>query len=591
MDYSLYICSPKTIIYHIMLYKRIIIIALLLSFVANLSVGGNVKRKQLIDNGWVFNDKQTVCLPHDWSARMAIDRDAPAGNDGGYYPTGVGIYNKVLNLTKDYEGKKLWLFFEGVYQDSEVRVNGKVAGGHPYGYSSFWCDITELVKTGKNDITVKADNSKQKNCRWYSGSGIYRHVWLVATEPVHIDNWGMFITTPDMNTVVVETDVKNETYEPRKIEVRTELSDGTNGSQTVTVEANASVRVKETLHVANPRLWSPSCPNLYTAKVSLSSGDTMTETFGIRTIEYSAEKGFLLNGEPMLLNGGCVHHDNGILGAAAFDKAEIRKVRLMKDAGYNAVRTAHNPPSEAFLNACDSIGLLVIDEALDGWREAKNGEDYHKLFDSWYAKDIEALVRRDRNHPSVFCWSIGNEVTLQISLKEKFFIGIFCIQVGTEKVIQLVCLQLFGCIEQHFTGKGTACGYFLQFLHKAGLTAHGKIGILNNLLVNQIQFVHGSFFTQREVGNHHVIRMSQIKNGIQKMGFPFAVFAADNHARGFTMVTDLVKTVRNFFHDLWACFRKILSNSSRWDSGTQCFYNMSCFKIIHLCLPPAWQVE
>ena len=393
-----------------MLYKRIIIIALLLSFVANLSVGGNVKRKQLIDNGWVFNDKQTVCLPHDWSARMAIDRDAPAGNDGGYYPTGVGIYNKVLNLTKDYEGKKLWLFFEGVYQDSEVRVNGKVAGGHPYGYSSFWCDITELVKTGKNDITVKADNSKQKNCRWYSGSGIYRHVWLVATEPVHIDNWGMFITTPDKNTVVVETDVRNETYEPRKIEVRTELSDGTNGSQTVTVEANASVRVKETLHVANPRLWSPSCPNLYTAKVSLSSGDTMTETFGIRTIEYSAEKGFLLNGEPMLLNGGCVHHDNGILGAAAFDKAEIRKVRLMKDAGYNAVRTAHNPPSEAFLNACDSIGLLVIDEALDGWREAKNGEDYHKLFDSWYAKDIEALVRRDRNHPSIFCWSIGNEV-------------------------------------------------------------------------------------------------------------------------------------------------------------------------------------
>ncbi|MDD6736786.1 MAG: glycoside hydrolase family 2 TIM barrel-domain containing protein [Prevotella sp.] len=393
-----------------MRYYQQIIIASLLSLVANLLIAGNMQRKQLIDDGWVFNGKEMVCLPHDWSARMAIDSNAPAGNDGGYYPTGIGIYHKVLTLTKDYEGKKIWLYFEGVYQASEVTVNGKAAGGHPYGYSSFWCDITTLVKIGKNDITVKADNSKQKNCRWYSGSGIYRHVWLVTTEPVHIDNWGLKVTTPDKNMVVVETDVRNETNEFKEIKVRTELSDGTNGCQTVKVEAHAMVRVKEKLRMDNPRLWSPSHPHLYTVKVSLSSGDTMTETFGIRTIEYAAEKGLLLNGEPMVLNGGCVHHDNGILGAAAFDKAEIRKVILMKDAGYNAVRTAHNPPSESFLNACDSIGLLVIDEAFDGWREKKNEEDYHQLFDLWYAKDIEAMVRRDRNHPSIFCWSIGNEV-------------------------------------------------------------------------------------------------------------------------------------------------------------------------------------
>lgn len=370
----------------------------------------NTPRKQLIDNGWTFNDNETVNLPHDWSAQLPIDRNAPAGNDGGYYPTGTGIYKKTINLNNDYKGRKLWLYFEGVYQDSEVKVNGIVAGGHPYGYSSFWCDITELVRTGNNEIVVKADNSRQKNCRWYSGSGIYRHVWLVTTDLVHIDIWGTAITTPDRNTVVVTTDVCNETNVDKEVEVTTTLSDGTCGKQTVVIPAKGKKQVVETLSVNNPRLWSPSSPDLYTATVSLSTGDSVTETFGIRTIEYSADKGLLLNGNPLLLNGGCVHHDNGILGAAAFDKAEIRKVKLMKAAGYNAVRTSHNPPSECFLHACDSLGLLVIDEAFDGWREKKNDEDYHKLFDKWYDKDIEAMVRRDRNHPSIFCWSIGNEV-------------------------------------------------------------------------------------------------------------------------------------------------------------------------------------
>ena len=167
----------------------------------------NIPRKQLIDIGWTFNDKEIVNLPHDWSAMLPIDHHAPAGNDGGYYPTGIGIYKKTLHLSDNYKGKKLWLYFEGVYQDSEVKVNGTVAGGHPYGYSSFWCDITDLVRTGNNEIVVKADNSRQKNCRWYSGSGIYRHVWLVTTAPVHVDRWGMAITTPDRYTVVVTTHV------------------------------------------------------------------------------------------------------------------------------------------------------------------------------------------------------------------------------------------------------------------------------------------------------------------------------------------------------------------------------------------------
>lgn len=384
-----------------------------------------VNRKTLFDDGWRFylgevedaesakeksNTWKTVNLPHDWSATMSIDEKAPSGNDGGYYPTGTGWYYKAFMLPKDCLNKKIWLYFEGVYQNSEIYVNGKRAGGHPYGYSTFYCDITPYVKAGSNDVAVKVDNSTQKNCRWYSGSGIYRHVWMVMTDPIYIDMWGIQVTTPDKNTVVVKTDVVNETAENKDITVVTTLSDGTKGQQTVTVVANGHKEVTETLKVAEPKLWEIDAPHLYKATVSLSSGDSAEETFGIRTIEYSAEKGLTLNGKSILLNGGCVHHDNGILGAAAFDKAELRKAELLKSAGFNAVRTAHNPPSEAFLAACDKVGLLVIDEVFDGWREEKNKEDYHKLFDEWYKEDVRAMVKRDRNHPSIFCWSVGNEV-------------------------------------------------------------------------------------------------------------------------------------------------------------------------------------
>ncbi|MBM6993148.1 MAG: DUF4982 domain-containing protein [Prevotella sp.] len=386
---------------------------------------GQVSRKQLIDLGWrfhlgdhagaeavAFDDRgwSHETLPHDWSARMPVSKDAPAGNDGGYYPTGVGWYRKTLRLSRDYEGKKKWLYFEGVYQDSKVYVNGRLIGGHPYGYSSFYCDATDYLHRGDNIIAVRADNSRQKNCRWYSGSGIYRHVWLVTTDKLHIRNWGVQITTPDPHHVQVRTTIDNESIRDREVSVRTRLSDGSEDVQTVTIPSGGSREVEQRLRVAEPELWSPDHPYLYRARVSLSTGDEVEETFGIRTISYTAQQGLLLNGTPLLLNGGCVHHDNGILGAAGFDRADERCVEQLKAAGYNAVRTSHNPPTEAFLHACDRLGLLVIDEAFDGWRDAKNTYDYSTLFDKWYAKDIEAMVRRDRNHPSIFCWSIGNEV-------------------------------------------------------------------------------------------------------------------------------------------------------------------------------------
>lgn len=348
------------------------------------------KRKQLFNDNWLFclNDSdfsrsQAVTLPHDWSIGLAFDREAPAGNDGGYLPTGRGWYKKTFTVGTEHDGKRLRLYFEGVYMNALVYVNGQLAGGWPYGYTSFWIDITPFVHKGTNEVTVSVDNSKQKNCRWYSGSGIYRNVWLYTTPMSYIDEWSVCVTTPDQHTVSIKADVVNEQGQRTPIE--------------------------RTIHIDNPRLWSPADPYLYEAELT-AGGDRLTVSYGLRTICYDAQRGLLLNGHPMRLNGACLHHDNGILGAAAYDAAERRKVELMKAAGFNAVRTSHNPPSEAFLQACDELGLLVIDEAFDGWREQKNRHDYHELIDHWWQRDLGAMLRRDRNHPSIFCWSIGNEV-------------------------------------------------------------------------------------------------------------------------------------------------------------------------------------
>lgn len=349
--------------------------------------GKQTIRKQLFDANWSFSKDSSqwraLDLPHDWSIEGTFSKDAPAGNDGGYLPTGKGWYRKTFTLDKDAQAKKLRLYFEGVYMNSLVYVNGQKAGGHPYGYSSFFVDITPYIKIGANVVEVSVDNSKQKNCRWYSGSGIYRHVWLMTTPKQYIDEWSVSVTTPDIHTVVIKADVVKEDGQREPIE--------------------------KTLHVDNPRLWSPDDPYLYHTTLE-ADGDVLPVTYGIRTIDYSAEKGMLLNGKSIVLNGGCVHHDNGILGAAAFDAAEYRKVKLMKEAGFNAVRTSHNHPSESFLRACDELGLLVIDEAFDGWRDKKNDYDYSTLIDQWWQEDLKAMVLRDRNHPSIFCWSIGNEV-------------------------------------------------------------------------------------------------------------------------------------------------------------------------------------
>ena len=384
-------------------------------------------KKQLFDFGWQFTHRsalplgsskngktQTVDLPHDWDIfEGPVSGEGVTGTGGGWFEAGKGEYRKTF---KTPDGEVVKLHFEGVYQKAEVFVNGQKAGQHHYGYTPFTVDVTPYIYKNKkqtNEVVVKVDNSEQPNCRWYSGSGIYRHVWLETMPALHIAENGIFITTPEVNAekarVQVDVTIANESQSDRNATVVV------CGAQLmVAVKAGESKTVSTTTMVNNPQLWSPESPTLYEAKVELKENgttiDRQTAKYGIRTFSFDAERGFVLNGQKVLINGACVHHDDGVLGAMAFDDAEIRKVRQMKEAGFNLIRTSHNPTTRAFLDACDSIGMLVIDEAFDGWRTQKNPYDYSTVIDSCYREDIHAMVLRDRNHPSVISWSIGNEV-------------------------------------------------------------------------------------------------------------------------------------------------------------------------------------
>ena len=279
----------------------------------------------------------------------------------------------MLHLKTKSDDRRYSLYFEGVYMNAEVVVNGTSTGTQHYGYTSFLRDVTELLHEGDNEVVVRVDNSQQKNCRWYTGSGIYRHVWLIETADVHFKHWGTFVTTPvvaqdDMSRVDVQTVIVNESDRDRVLDMCFKIAqDESIGggfssmhSRTVRVKPHEELEVSHLFDVSHAHLWSPENPNLYHATLTISENnkpiDVTTQTFGIRSIAFNSEQGFLLNGRPIKLNGGCLHHDNGLLGAAAFDRAEERKAELMKAAGFNAVRTSHNPPSEAFLDACDRIG-------------------------------------------------------------------------------------------------------------------------------------------------------------------------------------------------------------------------------------------
>ena len=393
--------------------KKILIVMMLVIAATTASAQ---PQKQLFDFGWQFthNGKTiNVDLPHDWDIFEGPNSGKGAtGTGGGWFEAGKGEYLKTF-ATPNAELVKL--HFEGVYQKAEVYVNGQKAGQHHYGYTPFTVDVTPYLNRNKkqtNEVVVKVDNSEQPNCRWYSGSGIYRHVWLETMPALHIAENGVFVTTPEVSAdkakVQVEVTVQNESNNNQQGIVEVEGQ-----QQEILLKAGESKAVTFTYTINNPKLWSPESPNLYTANVALkniSCNSSSKIKFGVRSFSFDAVNGFVLNGKKVLINGACVHHDDGVLGAMAFDDAEIRKVRQMKEAGFNLIRTSHNPTTRAFLDACDSLGMLVIDEAFDGWRTQKNPYDYSIVIDSCFRQDIHAMVLRDRNHPSVISWSIGNEV-------------------------------------------------------------------------------------------------------------------------------------------------------------------------------------
>jgi len=389
--------------------------------------------KSYDDSGW-----RTIDLPHDWS----IEDLAPEGNvsngvisgpfdsrvQGGKYSGftvgGIGWYRKHFKLAKTDCNKTIYVNFDGIYMNSTIWVNGEKVCQQPYGYSAFWVDITDFVHFGdeENVIAVQVKNTKVSS-RWYAGSGIYRNVTLRTAESIHAEPWGIFVHTVKANAkkaeISVEANIKNLAGENSEVNVNFEVFDSNqkcvaSKKTTTLLYDQLSGHIRSKIQVLSPKLWSPQSPNLYTLKTSIVQEgkvlDLQTTTFGIRTIDYDSEKGMFLNGKSIKLRGGAVHANNGCLGAAAYPAAERRRVKLMKDAGFNAVRCSHNPPSSAFLDECDRQGLLVIDEAFDDWTSGVLENDYKVYFKNWWQHDLGNMILRDRNHPSIFTWSIGNQI-------------------------------------------------------------------------------------------------------------------------------------------------------------------------------------
>ena len=397
------------------------------------------RERQRLDDGWLFalgdapgaheaafdaSAWHSVSLPHDWSISLPIDPAAPAAGAGGFFLAGVGWYRRVVSAPQAWAGRRIAIEFEGAYMNAEVWINGTPLGRHPYGYTPFHLELTPYLKLGSDNIlSVRIDNSALPNSRWYTGSGLYRPVWLHVTDGVQVDADGVSVSTTELSErragMQIRAVIRNETVAPSAVVVEVEIVDTeqhtvATGKAEGAITAGGEVTVTPNLEITHPCVWTPDSPVLYRAVTRVRTAgrvvDEVTTVFGVRTVRVSAERGFELNGQQLKLLGGNVHHDNGPLGAAAFARAEERKVELLKAAGFNAVRTSHNPPSVAFLDACDRLGLLVMDEIFDGWEKAKNPHDYSVYFKEWWQRDVDAWVRRDRNHPSVVLWSTGNEM-------------------------------------------------------------------------------------------------------------------------------------------------------------------------------------
>ena len=425
----------------------------------------------------LFDDKdwKSVDVPHDWSIAGPFKEDNPSGNVGAYAPGGVGWYRKKFTLEQTDSNSKISVEFGGVYMNSEVWINGSYLGKRPYGYISFGYDLTPYLNfEGENMLSVRVDNSKEPSARWFTGSGIYRHVWLVKTNALHLARHGVYVTTPNVTAdeagVQVMTTIANETDSPKNFNLTNSVYDA-DGSlmikkQTeVTLQGSEERGISQKMLVKTPTLWSPENPYLYNLKTEITEEkevvDVVETNLGIRSFEFSTDDGFSLNGVPMKLKGVNNHSDLGALGAAMNDKVLERRLKILKEMGCNAIRTAHNPPSAKLLDLCDRMGFMVMDEAFDEWLESwpfgnkkKEGKveyGYHLYFEEWAQKDLTEMIKRDRNHPSIILWSVGNEIPDA------------CFDVGTERLKELIKV-----VREHDDTRPITCG--ITHMHLANAT-------------------------------------------------------------------------------------------------------------------------
>lgn len=409
--------------------KRFLILVAILLASCSLASAQQSRNITNFDKDWEFSlgeEKKSwrkLDLPHDWSIEGENLESNPGAGKVGYFPSGTGWYRKTFDV-KGYSRDKLYsIEFDGIYMNSTVWVNGTCLGTWPYGYSSFSYDLTPVLKAKGNVITVHVDNSKQPNSRWYTGSGIYRHVRLVATDKTHFKKWGVFHYTKSLvegtATVKVESEIVNKAKSQLNAIVRQTIIDKegnevASSDSVVSLIAGDQLKLNQELSVADAKLWDTENPYLYTLRsqiiVAGKEKDKVESSLGIRTIEYDIDKGFLLNGKQVKMKGVNLHHDGGAVGAAVPERVWERRIEILKSGGCNAIRTAHNPPAPEFLDLCDKHGMLVMDEAFDQWAAGKNQFDYHIDFDRWHERDLYAMVARDRNHASVVMWSIGNEI-------------------------------------------------------------------------------------------------------------------------------------------------------------------------------------
>jgi beta-galactosidase len=408
------------------------------------------RQLDLFDFGWrfhlgdvkgaeaaAFNDSswRPLDLPHDWSIEGSYDEHAPSGSSGGYLPTGIGWYRKTFTVPEAEKGRRVAVQFDGVYEHSTVWINGHEAGTRPYGYSSFLYEIAQYLNYGStpNVIAVRVDNSQQPNSRWYSGSGIFRHTWLLETDPLQIAPWGILVTTPEVSaasaTIKIVAHVNNGRASAQRVEVRQLLLDASGealqpqgspsgAGQSVSADINPgdSKDVASALAIQSPRLWSPDSPSLYRVRTELLVNGTVvdsTETsFGVRNVDFDVNRGLLINGVQVKMRGVCLHHDGGAVGAAVPEAVLERRLRLLREMGCNSIRCSHNPEAPEFYDLCDRLGILVMDEAFDEWtyRKPQLKFGYSDVFADWYERDLVDFIHRDRNHPCVVLWSAGNEI-------------------------------------------------------------------------------------------------------------------------------------------------------------------------------------